>query len=93
MSGETMTRQQLETIIDRQLAAFGATWSDSDYPDSRGAHRRAILAAIDDWAASQVTPVEIILLQPTLVIGPSRTIQRLRSLLAKALDTTTGGTR
>lgn len=87
----TMTRQQLETIIDRQLAAFGATWADSDYPDSRAAHRRAILAAIDDWAASQpAAPPAIITVRRTLT---PKALRRLRAQLAKALDTTTGGTR
>ena len=48
----TMTRNQLEAVIDRQLAVHQHHGSYLP-PDTRSASRRAILAAVDEWAASQ----------------------------------------
>jgi len=56
----TMTRQdlrqQLEDVIDRQLVAHhGVTWSEMERNGNQAidASRRVILAAVDEWAASQ----------------------------------------
>lgn len=90
----TMTRQRLEDVITRQLVAQRDR-SPGSFASSPlvAASRRAILAAIDDWAASQpaaITPPAVITIRGTLT---PRALQRLRAQLAKALDATTGGTR
>ena len=93
----TMTRQdlrqQLEDVIDRQLVAHhGVTWSEMERNGNQAidASRRAILAAVDEWAASQA--------DATPPAGDHDHIgrrgrERFRARLARALDTTTGGTR
>jgi hypothetical protein len=50
----TMTREQLEAVIERQLFTQHAPRSTADISVPINASARVILAAVDDWAAGQV---------------------------------------
>jgi hypothetical protein len=88
----TMTRQQLEAVIERQLFTQHQPRSTADISVPINASTRAILAAVDDWAAGQVaaavTPPAVIRVRRKLT---RRALRQLREQLARALDTTTGG--
>lgn len=82
-----MTRHELEAVIERQLVTQRVLYRVDD-ASTVDASRRAILAAVDEWAASQVAAA---VTPPATLDGP-RVAARIRARLARALDTTTGGT-